>query len=732
VTEETLKEKELLEEEQEHIFDAQTAHFDDPLLDCLVIITKLDHNPFSADSLRAGLPLVENRITPELFHRAAKRAGFQSKIVERSLKDIPTIVLPVVLMLKNNQACVLESIDYESNRAVIVLPSQGKELQKRITIEKLEEIYLGYCIFVNKEFMFDNRTPENITTHNKHWFWGTLWENKGIYRDVLIASFFINLFVIATPIYIRVVYDRVIPNNAMETLWVISIGVLIIFLFEFLLKTLRGHFIDVAGKKADIILSSLIFEKIMALRMENRPESVGAFSDNVRAYENIRNFMTSATIAIFIDVPFFLLFVFVIYLFAGNMAWIPLAAVAVIFAYSLLIKIPIRKLVQNTFRTSLQKNATLIESMTSVETIKTMGAEGRVQRKWEEPVGYMANQGLKVRLLTQSIGNFSSFVMHFTTIVVMIYGIYLVSLHELSAGTLILCFMLTRRAISPMAKVAGMIANFQNTKASLDSLNKIMELPVEREDEQKFIHRPVFSGKVEFKNVDFSYPKQQTKALSNINISIKSGEKVAFIGRIGSGKTTLEKLILGLYKPISGQVRMDGVDLSQIDPADLRRNIGYVAQDITLFHGTVRENISIRAPYVSDEEILRVAELAGVTDFTNRHPAGFDMPVQERGEGLSGGQRQSIAIARALLLSPPIMLMDEPSNAMDNNTEAELKNKLKDVVKDKTLILITHRASLLELVDRLIILDNGEIIADGPKEQVLEALKQGRLKIRKG
>ncbi|MFK5892573.1 MAG: ABC transporter transmembrane domain-containing protein, partial [Pseudomonadota bacterium] len=541
--------------DDEGLLDNDERHVDDPLLDSLVILSKLEHHPFSADALRAGLPLIDNRLTPELFHRAAKRAGFKTHIVQRPLQKIPTIVLPVVLILKDNKACVLESLDFQENKAKIIQPAANDTVSVELTIDELQEQYAGFAIFVHREFSFDSRTSDTIVKHNKHWFWGTLWESKNIYRDVLIASFFINLFVIATPIYIRTIYDRVIPNNAMETLWVLSIGVGIIFIFEFILKTVRGHFIDIAGKKADIILSSIIFEKIMALRMEVRPESVGAFSDNIKSFESVRNFMTSATLAIFIDLPFFVLFMLVIYLFAGVMVYIPMVAMILIIAYSMLIRIPIRSIIATNFRASLHKNATLIESLSSVETIKTMGAEGHMQRKWEDGVGSMAEKSLKIRLLSQSVGNFSSMVTHFSVVAVMIIGISLIANHELSAGSLILCMMLSRRAITPMAKVAGLIATYQQMQVILESLNKIMELPVERSDNKQFIHRPLLKGKIEFKNVEFSYPKQEIKALHKINLTIEPGDKVAFIGRIGSGKTTLEKLILGLYQPTEGQIR---------------------------------------------------------------------------------------------------------------------------------------------------------------------------------
>ncbi len=697
----------------------------------MVILTKLENHPFTADALRAGLPLEDNRITPGLFHRAAKRAGFKTHIVQRPLQKIPGVVLPVVLILNDNKACVLESLDYKNNIAEIIQPVANDSVIVEMTIDELQQQYAGFTIFVHREFCFDNRSADTIDTHNKHWLWGTIWQSKSIYRDVIIASFFINLFVLATPIYIRTIYDRVIPNNAMETLWVLSIGVAIIFIFEFVLKSLRGHFIDIAGKKADIILSSILFEKVLALRMEVRPESVGAFSDSLKSFESIRNFMTSATLVIIIDLPFVVLFLLVIYLFAGVMVYIPIAAMMLIITYSLLIRLRIRSIIEKKFRTSLHNNATLIEGLSAVETIKTMGAEGHIQKKWEEGIGSMADQGLKTRVLSQSIGNFSSMVSRFSVISVMIIGINLISNHQLSAGSLILCMLLSRRAISPMVKVAGLVASYQQIRVAFEALNKIMDLPVERPDNQNFIHRMVLKGKIQFNDVEFVYPGQKIKALQKINLTIKPGEKVAFIGRIASGKTTLEKLILGLYQPTKGQLRVDGVELSQIDPADLRRNIGYVAQDITLFHGTVRDNICFKAPYVPDHEILRVADIAGVSDFTNNHPLGFDMPVKERGEGLSGGQRQSIAIARALLLKPPILVLDEPSNAMDNNTEIVLKSRLLEEIADRTLILVTHRSSLLTLVSRIVVLDNGEIIADGKKDQVLEALKQGHLKIKK-
>jgi ATP-binding cassette subfamily C protein LapB len=703
---------------------------DDPLLECLLIITKLHHSPRTADELVAGLPLINDKLTPELFVRATKRANLESKIVYRSIKRIPALVLPVILVLDDNQACILEEIDLKNNKVKIIQPLADEHTVLSISIEELEKIYSGYAFFISEEFKFDSRSPEVLMTHKKHWFWGTIWNSATIYRDVLLASLFINLFVIANPLFVMNIYDRVVPNNAIETLWVMATGVSIVFLFDYILKIVRSHFLETAGKKADIILSALIFEKVMSLKMEVMPESVGAFSSNLKEFDSVRNFLTSVTMTTFIDLPFFVLFMITISYVAGQLVLIPIAAVLIILVYGFLIHFPLRKVVESTYRANAQKSATLIETLSSVETIKSFNAEGLMQRRWEQAGGFIAKQGVKARTLSNSINFTSAFVQQMATVVTIIFGVYLIAENELTMGALIATVMLSSRAIQPMAQVANLTANYQQTKTALSSLNDIMSMPVERDDSKSYIHRAMFKGSLEFKNVSFSYPGQEDKALSDISLKIKAGEKVAFIGRIGSGKTTLEKLIMGLYSPTEGSVKIDDLDLKQIDPANLRRNIGYVPQDIDLFHGTIKENIALKAPYVPSTEIIRVAAIAGVDHFVNKHSSGFDMKIGERGEGLSGGQRQSVAIARALVMSPPILLMDEPSNSMDNATEAELLANIQSEIKDRTFILVTHRASLLKLVDRIVVVEQGAIVADGPKEQVLEALKQGKINVR--
>jgi len=698
----------------------------DPLLACLIVLTRLQHRAFSAEALTAGLPLVDGVLTPELFVRASARAGLSSCVVKRELDEISELVLPAVLLLKDNYACVVTGFSEDRKYVKVIVP-EVVDGQKQIELTKLKEDYTGYVIFTSEQHRYDSRTPELKQRHARHWFWGTIAENWRIYRDVLLASLLINLFALVSPLFIMNVYDRVVPNNATETLWVLAIGVTIVFAFDFLMRALRGYFIDIAGKKADVTMSAILYEKVLGLKMSSRPASVGAFANNLREFESIRDFFTSATITTVIDMPFVVLFLLVIGLIGGPLVFVPLIGIPIIMLYGVIIQASLRRTIEETFRAASQKNASLIESLSSIETIKTLGAESTLQRKWEQVVGHIARLGVRSRLLSSSAVNIATFIQQIAMVGIVIYGVYQIQELSLTMGALIACVILTGRAMSPMAQLASLATRYHQATAALHSLDKVMALPTEREQDDPFISRPVLQGAVEFQNVSFSYPEQPNEALTNVSFRIREGERIAIIGKIGSGKTTIEKLILGLYEPTDGAVRIDGIDARQIDPADLRRNIGYVPQDIQLFYGSVRDNIVYGAPHIDDEKVLHVAEMSGVTDFVNRHPSGFDMQVGERGESLSGGQRQSIANARALLLDPPMLLLDEPSNSMDQTTEVNLKRNLTKHVDGKTLVLITHRASMLDLVDRLIVMDNGRIVADGPKSQVLDALKHGKL-----
>ena len=632
-----------------------------------------------------------------------------------------------MLILKEGDACVLNSINKDSGEVEIVTGDTGL-VPISITKDELEEQYSGRYFLVKKQFRYDERSPEILKTKKGHWFWSTIWQSKRIYRDVLIASVLINLFAIAAPMFTRLVYDKVVPNLAFETLWVLASGVFVIFLFDLSLKLLRSYFIDVAGKKSDILISSKLFSKVLGIRMEAKPPSVGAFARHLQEFESIREFFTSATISSLIDLPFALMFLLLIWLMAGNLVLVPIVGVLILVIYSLLIQGPLRHTIEEGSRLASQKYANLIESLAGLETVKLFGAQSQFQFRWEEAVAHMANWNIKSRRITDGIQNTAGFVQQASNVGMIILGVYLIAEGELTMGGLIAATMLSGRAISPMVQLSLLSTRYNQAKSSMTIIEQVMSMPDEQEEGKRYIHRPIVHGKIELDKVTFHYPDSPVASIRDLSLTINPGEKVAIIGRIGSGKTTLERLIMGLYQPTEGHIRIDDTDIQQLHHIDIRRNIGCVPQDSQLFYGSVRDNITLGRPLADDRDVMDAANRAGVTVFTQQDPAGLERQVGEGGLLLSGGQRQAVAIARALLGRPPVLLLDEPTSAMDNRSEMHIKQQLAQLKPSETLILITHKTSMLDVVDRVVVMEKGCVIADGPKAEVLNNLKQGKVK----
>ncbi|MDR1994983.1 type I secretion system permease/ATPase [Azonexus sp.] len=698
----------------------------DPLLDCLVELSRIHGRPSTRAALVAGLPLEKGILSPSLFARAASRAGLAAKLVRRPLARIDDVLLPAVLLLKNGEACVLLGWDDSGENARLLFPETGQGSVQLGRAELLAR-YTGVAIFARPHFRFDRRTPQVGQVKLRHWFWGALAGQLPLYRDVLAAALLINVMALTMPLFVMNVYDRVVPNRAYETLWVLALGVALVIGVDLTLRLLRSHFIDLASSRIDLQLSASIMERVLGIRLESKPQAVGSFASNLRSFETVRDFITSASVTALVDLPFALLFVLVIALIAWPLIIPVLLAIVFVVIYAYILQHKMHALSETTYRASALRNATLIESLTALETIKTQGAEGVMQSKWEKSVAFASRVSNQMRFLSAAATNGAMEVQQLVYVVVVISGVYLIGDGKLSMGGLIACTMLSSRAVAPLGQIVGLLMQFHNAKVALTSLEDVMTKPVERPGDAAFVHRPDLRGSIEFRDVDFSYPNSPVAALKGFNCRIAAGEKVVVIGRIGSGKTTLQKLLLGLYQPTAGAVLVDGVDLRQLDPADLRRNIGYVAQDVTLFYGTLRDNIAIGAPYADDASIVAAAEAAGLAEFVNRHPEGFDMMIGERGDSVSGGQRQGIAIARALLLDPPILLLDEPTSAMDYSSEQQFKERLKQVAGHKTMLIVTHRNSLLDLATRIVVVDDGRVVADGPRDQVIQALQSGRI-----
>lgn len=700
----------------------------DPLADCLAILTRYYQQPFSTETLVSGLPLVDGRLTPELFVRAAARAGMSARVMLRGLDDISPSTLPAVLLLKSRGACVALRCSEDRSSWTLLQPESGGEVV--MSADKLAALYDGSVIYVKPGFKYAEEAAHAAVPKPQHWFWGVLRYAYPIYGEVLVASFLINVFALLTPLFIMNVYDRVVPNEAYETLWTLAIGLFIAYCFDFVMRGLRGYFLDLAGKQIDVILLSSIFERILALRSAVRPRSIGSLANHLHEFEGFRDLMTAASISTLIDVPFAVLFLLIIWWVGGWVVVVPLVLIPVAIAIGVLLQPTLSDLVRKVMQATTQKQAMLIETLGGVDTLKSLGAEGYFQRKWEQAVGEIGERGLSSKLLSAVITNQAAFLQNLAVVLVVIVGVYQIGERNVSVGGLIACTLLVTRAMMPFSQIAALMTRMYQVKVALQGIDAMMKMPVERPAGKSFVRRAGFEGNIEFRGVSFSYPGQEIGALDNVSFRVKAGERVGIIGRVGSGKTTIEKLILGLYQPGSGSVWIDGIDLQQMDPVDIRYNIGYVPQDVFLFSGSVRENLMLGGLFVDDEAMLRAAEIGGVMDIVRRHPKGLDMQIGERGESLSGGQRQAIAIARALMRDPPLLLLDEPTNSLDNRSEELFKARLeKHLSARHTMILVTHRASMLSLVDRLIVLDSGRIVADGEKKHVLEALSGGKIRV---
>lgn len=698
----------------------------DSLLDSLVLVCRIQGVATSKDALISGLPLRDGKMTPALLKRSAERVNLAVTILKKSLDKIRPEFLPGILLLKDEEACVVTKLDANANQVSVIFPELG-DAEILMPLDELESRFSGYIIVAKAKYMFDQRAPSVGKVRLRHWFWGTLAENSRIYRDIMIAAFVVNMFALAMPLFTMNVYDRVVPNRAVETLWVMAIGISLMIIGDLILRTMRGYFLDWASTRVDVKLTARIMEQVLGIRLEKRPNSVGSFASNLRSFETVRDFITSATITTLIDIPFGLIFIVV-------MAWISWPMVIpvilggiLILVYSFSVQTKMHELSETMYRASAIRNATLIESLVGLETVKALGIEGQMQRKWEHSAHFLTEVTSKLRLLSSSINNGASTIQQLINVILVILGVYLVINGDLTMGGLMACTMLASRALVPIAQTAGLLTQYHNASTALTSLDEIMHREVERPLDATFLSRPAFNGDIEFREVSFSYPGTEQDALTKVSFKIKAGEHVALLGRMGSGKSTIHKLILGLYQPTSGAILIDGIDARQIDPAELRRCVGYVQQDTHLFYGTMRENLTISAQHVDDAAVLAAAHVGGINEFVNAHPKGFDMLIGERGETLSGGQRQGVGIARALISNPSILLLDEPTSAMDHSGEDAIKRRLVETTKNKTLVLISHRSSLYDLVDRIIVIDSGRIVADGPKEQVTEALRSGKV-----
>lgn len=560
-----------------------------------------------------------------------------------------------------------------------------------------------------------------------HWLAGPLRDNAKIYAQTALAALIINLLGLVSSFFIMTVYDRVLPNQAVESLIALTIGVALAHVFDLILKSLRGYFVDVAGQRLDAVVGARMFDNLMAMRLDQRRSPTGATAGLVREFENLRDFFSSATLVALVDLPFIFVFIGVIAMVGGILALAPLAAVGAAIAAGLVIQPLIARHARDAMAEGHLKHAVLIETLAGIETVKSVAAAGLMRERWRKGVLKQAKISTIGRFVNQAAVNFSGFAQQFAQVAVVVIGVFLVGDQKISTGALIAAVILTGRAMAPLAQVASLLGRVNGALASFRSLDALMSTRLETDPKRAYLRRDRLEGRIEFRDVSFSYPGSKEKALDEVSFAIEPGERVAVLGRNGSGKSTIVRLMTGVYEPSEGSVLADGADLRQIRPADLRRNIGAVLQDVCLFSGTIRENIALGLPEISDDMVLAAAKTAGVHDFVGAGEAGYDRLLAERGEGLSGGQRQAIALARALVSDPPILILDEPSSALDTQAEAQLIARLDAARRGRTLIVVTHRTTMLRLVDRVIVLDRGRIVIDGGRDEILKAMTAARI-----
>lgn len=694
----------------------------------------------SISGLTAGLPIGRFGLSPSIVQRAGERAHLHTTLVQRSLEALVIVPnFPTLLILDRGLACVLHNVsfpgkgivrDEKTNRATVpedaVLHVEYPETPghiQQVPLKDLKEVFTGYAYFVRPMAKLDDRAGPAVIEEGRDWFWSALRKNKSIYIEVVIAAVMINLFALAAPIFSMNVYDRVVPNNAYGTLVVLAVGITLIYLFDLLMKSLRAHFLDVAGRRADVRISSRLFEQVMGMKMAARPQSAGTMIANIRDFEGLRDFFTSATLTTLIDAPFAVLFIIVIGIIAGPLALVPLIMAPIIVVVGYAMQKPLQNAVKDSMAESAQKNALLFETVVGLEAVKLSAAEGNKQRAWEQLTDRASRTAIKMRRMSSWAVNLVGFFTSMATVFLIIGGVFMISNGMITMGALIASSMLLGRALGPFAQLAGLLTRYNQTKESLKQLNELMQKPVERPAGRDFVAKPHFDGKIDFRNVTFRYGEKGVPAVHDLTFTVNPGEKIAIIGAVGSGKTTLLRLLCNMYEPESGSIQIDGSDVRQIDPGDLRRNIGNVQQMPTLFYGSIRENITMGHETAPQRAVHRAAEIAGVMDFLRETELGLDTPVGERGERLSGGQRQAVAIARSLLYDPKIILLDEPTSSLDPASEARLIKHMEVIFREKTVVLITHKGSMLSLVDKIMLLDRGGIVDFGPRDEIIRKLQ---------
>ncbi|MEW6464374.1 MAG: type I secretion system permease/ATPase [Pseudomonadota bacterium] len=708
----------------------------DHLLDHLSALTRLLGHPVSAQALAAQT--TRNAAGRLDFHSLAEVLrvhGFDNKLDERGLDQLPELAVPFLLIMLDGSGRVVEAVRSLSDpltgqtRRVFVIRALDGE-RTEWDEAALAEDYSGYVWFLKARPQKDLRSDLPEYTMGRAWFWRVIWRFRRYYVQVVLATVLINVLSLVGSLYVMNVYDRVVPNKAYETLWALSIGVVLANLFEFAARMVRSRLTDIAGKKADLIISTALFRRMMAMDLADKPASAGSYANNLRDFESVREFMTSASLLALVDLPFLLLFIAVIYVIAGPLAWVPLVSVPLVVGAGLLAQAPLARYAQESMKEGSQRQGLAVEAIEGIETIKANNAANWAQQRWDHFTAVTAAAGMKLRDVSNLVMGFAQWVQQLNTVALVVWGTYLVHsdnvAQRITMGALIASVILSGRALSPLSSVAALLVRFQQARVALRGLDAMVQRRTERDVERSYVSLSRIPGQIEFRQVGFRYG-QGAPVLNDVNLVIRPGEKVAILGRIGSGKSTLLRLAAGLYAPAQGNVLLDDVDMRQIDPADLRSQVSLLGQSPRLFFGTLRDNLQLGRMdrFSADDELIAALRRFGLDRVVQQHPMGLDLPIGEDGHGLSGGQKQIVSLVRLTLRDPKVVLLDEPTSGLDEMTEVAALRALAEWGQSRTMVVVTHRPSVLPFVQRVIVVDQGRIVMDGPRDQVLQRLRGG-------
>ena len=683
-------------------------------------ILALSGMAFSPGAVRDLPELTSEAFDPKSAVSALRHVGFEATYGEMKLKKLRATHCPAIGFLKSGEAIVVHAFGEDGTVHLRRFSADDTFVEELLPLKELDTYLQPY-------FVLARRVHAAAKVKGKNdWFWGSLLEGKWLYGQVLVAAAITNFLGLSTSLFIMVVYDRVVPNEAIESLIALTIGVLIALAFDFIIKTLRAQFVDKAGKRADARMSRLIFDKILNMRLDNRRQKSGAMASIVREFDTLREFFTSATLVAVVDLPFIFLFIWVISLIAGPLALVPLIAVPLVILSGLVIQPFLARIAESSMETNMSKQSVLVETLNGLETVQATGSGRLMRRRFEEASDAQSDLGLKNRMLSNFAINSAASVQQLAQIATIFYGVFLIQDGTITMGAMIAAVILGGRTLAPLSQLASAMSRANGARQAYRSLSAVMNDDADQQNlTRSRLSRPHLSGAVEFKNVSYTFPGASSPIIRNLSLKIPAGQKVAIVGRMGSGKSTMSRLISGLIEPSEGSVLIDGVDLRQIDKSDVRRNVGVMLQETWLFSGTVKENLQMGFYEYDDAHVLNIAKISGVDDFVASHPQGYDMELRERGEGLSGGQRQSINLARALLHDPNLLVLDEPTSSMDTATEKSVIGRLKAWAGVRTLVMVTHRNTLLELADRVLVMDQGAVVTDTTPEK-LKAQAQAR------